>query len=149
MAAEIESKYVCKYIPDNAKHPTNIKQGYIHIDKIKQVRIRLKNREAILCVKYMDGNYRDEFEAVLPYTEGEKLYSLCKYKVEKRRWQFVTQDGCHCDLDLYPSGVMVVEIERPTVDYKPILPDCVGECVDGVYKYTNYYLAGLQEDLYK
>lgn len=150
MAAEIESKYICKELPKglDLMDYQILYQGYIHIDPIKQVRIRLAGNTAKMGIKFMDGNYRDEFEANISYEEGLKLYNLCKYKVVKRRYSLKLEDGCHCDIDLYEDGTKIVEVERPTLDYKPELPDWIGECVDGQWKYNNYYFAGFPEIKY-
>lgn len=151
MAIEIESKYICKELPKGLDLVDYkfIYQGYIHIDRIKQVRVRIVDNTAKMCIKFMDGNYRDEFEVDMDYFEANKLYKLCKYKVIKRRYNLQLEDGCHCDIDIYEDGTKIVEVERPNLEYKPTLPDWIGECVDGIYRYNNYYFAGLPETDYK
>ena len=150
MAAEIESKYICKELPKGLDHIDYkiLWQGYIHIDPTKQVRVRLVDNTAKMCIKFMSGNYRDEFEATIDYEEGLKLYNLCKYKVVKRRYSLQLPDGCHCDIDLYDDGTKIVEVERPTLEFVPDLPDWIGECVDGQWRYNNYYFAGFPEKDY-
>lgn len=149
MASEIESKYICKRIPEDSSIPELLSQGYIHIDPIKQVRVRIYRKEAWMCIKYMDGNYRDEFEVKMDYSEGLKLFNHCQYKVTKHRYSGYLKDDCHYDIDEYDDGTIIVEVERPTLEYKVELPDWIGECVDGIYRYNNYYFAGYPEEQYK
>lgn len=149
MAKEIESKYLLKYLPDYLKDFKILFQGYLHIDRLKQIRVRLiGNYKAFICVKFMDGNVRDEYEYEIPYEDGEKIFNKCQYTLIKQRYSGLLEDGCHFDIDVYKNGVKIVEVERPTLEYKPILPDWVGECVDGQWQYNNYNLAGFPKDEY-
>lgn len=145
MAKEIEHKYLCKYVPSYAGKPSLIQQGYIHVDKEKQVRIRIQDGKAILCVKLNNAKYRDEYEAELPVEEGIDLYNKCQYKLEKRRWSF--NIGCyHCDIDRFNDGITIVEIETSDPELKIStegLSFVDEECVDGKYEYTNYHYAGI------
>ncbi len=142
MAKEIENKYICKYLPSYATNPTLIQQGYIHVDKDKQVRIRIQDGKAILCVKLNNVWYRDEYEAELPIAEGMDLYNKCQYKLEKLRWSF-NINQVHYDVDKFQDGTLIIEVETKELETKAWLPAFVGECVDGKYEYTNYYYAGI------
>ena len=142
MAKEIENKYICKYLPSYVKDPILIQQAYIHVDKEKQVRIRIQEGKAILCVKLNNVWYRDEYEAELPIAEGMDLFSKCQYKVEKLRWSFDV-NGVHYDIDKFQDGTLIAELERKDLETKTWIPDFVGECVDGIWEYTNYYYAGI------
>lgn len=152
MAKEIERKYLCKFIPEGLV-PIRIAQGYIHIDKQKQVRVRLirDTRKAYMCVKYMGFLERNEFEAEIDYNEALQLYNLCDYKLEKNRYKTVFSAGVQGDIDQYDDGTIIIEIELPHLQSKfdtSIYP-FIGENVDGVYKYCNYYYAGYPESDYK
>lgn len=150
MAKEIENKYLCKYRPEFTlkEDGKSIQQGYIHISPEKQVRVRLIDGEAYMCVKFMKGEFRDEFEVKMDYHEALALYKLCKYKVSKHRWNIDLGNGFHCDIDEYKDGTLITEIERPENLHLKQLPDWVGDCVDGIWEFNNYCFAGFPKSEY-
>ncbi len=156
MAKEIEFKHICKYLPEKFGPKTKLSQGYIHIEKTKQVRVRLDwgQRKAWMCIKYMDGNTRDEFETEMDFQEGTELFALCKYKLSKNRYSQL-YGWFRFDIDEYEDGTLIIEIETHKErmdDYMEYLPkgwDFIGDNVDGQYRYNNYYFAGLPEENYK
>jgi len=153
MAREVEFKFKAKYIPHNEIYKTLVVcQGYIHIAKNKQVRVSLNMTEmtAKMCIKYMNGPYRDEFEVPMNFKEGAELYNLCQYKVQKTRYKATFGDVL-VDFDKYADGTTIVELELPEErgeKLPEVLPDYVGENVDGVYEYCNYHFAGFPKEKY-
>ncbi len=156
MAKEIEFKHKANYIPSGIKQ--HLRQGYILISKEKQVRVRvnLNQHTAHMCVKFMDGAIRDEFETEMDFTEGLHLYSLCEWRVAKTRLS-LRAGRYHYDFDEYEDGTKIVEIEVSPEDVERYyddldegnLMDFVGESVDGKWEYNNYHFAGFPESEYK
>lgn len=156
MAKEIEYKHICLYLPEKFGPKRKLSQGYIHIEKTKQVRVRLDwgQRKAWMCIKYMDGNIRDEFEVEMDFQEGTELFGLCKYKLSKNRYSQLW-GHYRFDIDEYEDGTLIVEIEVNNEDTIEKVReasksfDFIGENVDGQWKYNNYNFAGFPEEQYK
>lgn len=158
MAKEIEFRYLANSIPESLlKHPAKLSQGYIHVEKTKQVRVRVDwmYRKAWMCIKFMDGNKRDEFEVEMDFQEACELLALCKYKVSKNRYGIVHGELKIC-FDQYENGTIILEVECPERHmHNPLgwFPEKwrlhVGRNIDGQYEYTNYYFAGIPEGEYK
>lgn len=154
MAKEIEYKHICKQIPEKWKSgKRKLSQGYIHIDPYKQVRVRVDWlwRKAWMCIKYMDGNTRDEFEVEMDFQEGCELFGLCKYKLSKNRYSQLWGNYIF-DIDEYENGILIIEVETDDENYLENLPDhikdIIGNNVDGQWKYNNYSIAGFSEEEY-
>lgn len=140
---EKERKFLLNFLPnlgDYFNKPQFIKQGYLIQKKNKHLRIRITNNHFChICYKQtINKDSKYEFEYLIPKEEGFKLYEIADYKLEKKR--FVTvYFGHKVDIDIYPSGLGVVEIEYK--DQITNLPDYCGEEITGKKKYSNIYLA--------
>ena len=68
MAKEIERKFLVdtKISPDLGIQRL-IKQGYLMLDKNKQLRVRVIDHQSFLCLKYTKDKVRDEYEFVFSY----------------------------------------------------------------------------------
>lgn len=157
MAKEVEYKFIWEGPIPTKWFNAKLLQGYIHIDKKKQVRVRidLNNHMAQMCIKFMDGNIRDEFEVKMDFNEGLHLYALCPYKVEKTRYSELWGQY-EFAIDLYTNGTAIIEVEDKYNDREfkiDDLPDHIkdhlGRNVDGVYEYCNYHFAGFPKSEYK
>lgn len=155
MAKEIEKKYLLKgtiLFPQGTKYSL-ITQGYIHVDRNKQIRVRkivdMKGISYMFCIKYMT-EVRDEYEMEISKRMGEDLLNKCKNKFIKSRHSY-TQGRLHFDFDKYDNGVKICEIEFPSLNdvQTAILPSFIGKCVDGVHEYCNYFFAGIPEKQYR
>jgi adenylate cyclase len=140
---EKERKFLLKYMPELGsyfKEPKLIKQGYLMLDKKKQLRIRLTNDfHCHICYKQtISKEERYEFEYLIPKEQGFKLYELAQFKLEKKRYSTFFNE-CNVDIDIYPSGLSVVEIEFEN-DLKEI-PDYCGKEITGKKEYSNIFLA--------
>jgi CYTH domain-containing protein len=140
---EKERKFLLKYLPqlgDYFKEPQFIKQGYLLFDKGKQLRIRIINDNYYqLCFK-KKINQEEKFEIELDVSrkEGSELYSMCECKLEKKRFKTFFHDY-KVDIDIYPSGLSVVELEfNENLDK---IPDYCGQEITGIKEYSNLYLA--------
>jgi CYTH domain-containing protein len=153
MGKEIERKFLLAKgasipIPNNFQK-LSIKQGYIHAEKGKQVRVRItklgKLEIANVCIKYTSGLVRDEFDfEVGSLKEAKELYKLCKWSLEKKRLTF--QRGKeHYDVDTYPNGMQWVEVEFKSIadmkKWEKNKPHWIGKEITNARKYSNIALA--------
>lgn len=146
MAKEIERKFLLTKgasIPIPEEHSKlKIKQGYILAEKGKQVRVRLYDTKAVLCIKYTEKFVRDEFEYEILMKDAKEIYSKCEMKLEKRRLSFKVGNQTY-DVDSFPNKMVFVEVEFKSVkDMKKwVKPHWIGEEITGVKKYSNILLA--------
>jgi CYTH domain-containing protein len=158
MAKEIERKFL---LAEGASIPIpegymrlSIKQGYIHVEKGKQIRVRLtkfgKRESANVCIKYTSGLVRDEFDFFVgsllegSLKEAKELYKKCEFFLEKKRLTF--QRGKeHYDVDTYPNGMQWVEVEFKSIKdmkkWEKKKPHWIGKEITDVRKYSNIALA--------
>lgn len=120
--------------------PDDIKQAYLMLDKTSQLRVRIiNNSKAFICYKnILSQGVRDEFEYEIPLKDGQQMYKIATIKLQKKRISF-DMGKYHIDIDYYPSGKKVVEVEYTgSFDYTP--PFC-GKYVSGVKEYNNIWIA--------
>lgn len=150
MGKEIERKFLMGNSPipiPDAHEKVRIKQGYIHVEKDKQIRVRLTkwyDKEfADICVKYTAKLVRDEFDfRTEQLKEAKDLYKKCKWTLEKKRLSFSFGKE-HYDIDTYPNGMVVIEVEFKSIKNmkKWIKPKWLGQEITGVSKFSNITLA--------
>jgi len=145
MAKEIERKFLIETeISPNLGEQKLIKQGYVLLDKNKQLRVRVIDHKAFLCLKYTKNKVRDEYEYEIPLIDALEILSKCKYKLEKIRTTLSPHNGNYVvDVDTYPNGLTVAEVEFKSQEdcdtFKPI--GWVGPEITGVKEYSNITLA--------
>jgi len=145
MAKEIERKFLIETeISPNLGEQKLIKQGYVLLDKNKQLRVRVIDHKAFLCLKYTKNKVRDEYEYEIPLIDALEILSKCKYKLEKIRTTLSPHNGNYVvDVDTYPNGLTVAEVEFKSQEdcdtFKPI--DWFGPEITGVKEYSNITLA--------
>ena len=147
MAKEIEKKYLLipEKVPDDVLDPAaskKIEQGYICVEGKTLTRIRIQDGRAIVGIKIFHGEYRDEFEYEIPMEEGKKLLEHCTRKLRKRRFSF-SWGILHVDVDFYPSGLAVVELEFRTEEEAATAakPPFCGKEISGSVTLNNLALA--------
>jgi len=146
MGKEIERKFLLTEgasIPIPGKFTEfNIKQGYIAVEKDRQVRIRLTRDKAVIGIKLGDGIIRDEYEFEIPMSDGKEMYEKCVFKLEKKRLTFKRGNEQY-DVDTLPNRLKFVEVEFTSIDNmeKWVKPHWIGEEITGIKKYTNIKLA--------
>jgi CYTH domain-containing protein len=138
---EKERKFILKYIPDwgafsNTHH---IKQGYLMLDGINNLRVRIDNDKAYMTYKQaVNDTTKKEFEYEIPMADALELYEMAPHRLEKTRYSTEFY-GNHIDMDVYPDGRMVVEIEYE--DELTELPDYCGEEITGNPEWSNIQIA--------
>ena len=147
---EKERKFLLKYMPELGsyfKEPKLIKQGYLMLDKKKQLRIRITNDfYCHICYKQsFSKEEKYEFEYLIPKDQGFKLYELSEFKLEKKRYTTFFKNY-NVDIDVYPSGLSVVEIEFEN-ELKEI-PDYCGEEITGKKEFSNIEIAKMNNQFF-
>lgn len=145
---EIERKFLLSSLPTNLNESkcSEILQGYLAQDSMREVRVRLKDERCSLTVKMGLGLTRSEvelpisrehFDAMWPLTEGRRL--------EKTRYAF-PHEGLTMEIDVYRgelAPLQIAEIEFPSVEvsneFRP--PSFFGREVTGERDFSNASLA--------
>lgn len=140
---EIERKYKVKSesYKDIATNHTKIIQGYLSRNPEATVRVRIKGNAAMLTVKGItNGCVREEYEYEIPAEDAREMMKMCQGMViEKTRW-IVEYKGYVWEVDEFKgalAGLTLAEVELPSADIIPELPEFVGEDVTGNPKYFN------------
>jgi adenylate cyclase len=145
MAKEIEKKFLIEQaIPWDLGERKLIKQGYVLLEKNKQLRVRVIDHQSFICLKYTKGDVRDEYEYEIPLLDGLEILGKCKFKLEKVRNIISPHNHQYViDIDTYPNGLVVAEVEFKTKEdfdnFKPL--DWFGKEITGVKEYSNITLA--------
>lgn len=147
MGKEIERKFLIEdSIPWEMGQQKLLKQGYIFVEEGKHLRIRIEDNKAILGLKYLDNDQeREEYEYEIPLLDGLEMLHRCTLKLEKIRNRVSPLDNSFVvDIDTYPNGLIVAEVEFKTVEdansFKPI--EWFGKEITGQWEYSNITLAG-------
>lgn len=144
MGLEIERKFLVdtsKLDLGNSVEVRQIKQGYIHADKEKSVRVRLDGEIGIITVKRSVNNTtREEYEYEIGYKPAiNMLYDVCDQIIRKQRYVF--KHGTNeWEVDVFEGdngGLIVAEIELSSEDEDVDLPDWVTEEVTNDMRYLN------------
>ncbi|MCU0431041.1 MAG: CYTH domain-containing protein [Cytophagaceae bacterium] len=144
---EIERKFLVKndyWLRDVQTVPRSIRQGYLHTDADKTIRVRTKGDKGYLTIKgKTTGISRPEWEIEIPWEEAMYLLdSYCQDIIEKERYEIIIGRKTW-EVDVFSgtnSGLILAEIELISEDEKIDLPDWIGEEVSTDVRYTNAYL---------
>jgi len=145
MAKEIERRFLVKgTLPPSLGEQRLIKQGYVFTDKEKQLRVRIIDHQAFVCLKFTKEVVRDEFEYEVPLVDGLQIFAKCKTKLEKiRNSMTAITANYHLDVDTYPNGLVIAEVEfQSQEDAEKFVPvEWFGEEVTGKFEYSNITMA--------
>jgi len=157
MGTEIERKFLVDkdFVEDlieNHKYDAikHINQGYILNTSEKVVRVRIADNEAYVTIKGKnEGALRPEFEYEIPISDAEYLIAnMCQNIIKKIRYIVYISDDAW-EIDLFQgenSGLIVAEVEIPSIDYNLKIPPWVKEEVTDK---TQYYNNNLSKHPYK
>lgn len=146
MAKEIERTFLVDddSFREMAVFTFHILQGYLNRDPERTVRIRIRNDSAFLTVKGKTvGFERDEFEYEIPLEDGLQMLKMCSGKILDKTRYIVPFEGYNWEVDEYHGeleGLIVTEVELPSVEAEVKLPPFVGKEVTGDPKYYNSQL---------
>jgi len=143
MNIEIERKFLV--VSDGYKahaEGKRIVQGYICNEKERVVRVRIYGDRAFITIKDATvGFARHEFEYEIPLTDARTLlHSVCRRPIiDKTRYRYTYGQFCW-EIDEFHGeneGLVVAELELPTVDTAFEKPDFVGDEVTDDPRYYN------------
>jgi len=148
MFQEIEHKYLIRKDLWYAVHKpvgTSIRQGYLHSDEGKTIRIRITDTEAYLTIKGPTHNAsRAEFEYPIPVKDAEALLLLFTIPlIEKIRYRMEFA-GKRWEVDEFfgkNEGLILAEIELSSPEEAYEKPSWVSDNVTNDIRYYNAYLA--------
>ena len=124
--------------------PKKIVQGYIYNTPSLSTRVRRMDDKAYLTIKGgVDPFSRDEFEYEIPVAEANEMLALfCKKILKKKRYVLIQDELCW-EIDVFEGkldGLIIAEIEIPTIETSFSLPDWIGEEVTEDPQYLNVNL---------
>ena len=143
MAIEIEHKYLV--INDSYKTMATgkvaIRQGYLNRNPDRTVRIRTLGNKGFLTVKSRNhGAERLEFEYEIPFHDAEQILSIAEPGIVEKTRYIVPYEGLVWEVDEFHGslkGVVVAEVELPSVDTAYITPPFIGADITGNPSYYN------------
>lgn len=153
MNMEIEYRYLLtKAKIDEIRRgvvPKIIRQSYLIKEKAFHIRVRIEHMEntpsqvkASVTTKVGKKPARQEYENELSLDHAEELFNNSISQLIKYRYEFKDEHNQTWELDFYPAQqICVAELEVPSIDYKPILPEWVVKEVTQDDKYSNTTLA--------
>lgn len=144
MGQEIERKF--KVANDGWKPlvtgSTRIVQGYMTNSIVSVVRIRTADDRGFITIKGItSGSARTEYEYVIPLDDARQLLrELCLQPLIEKTRHYVPQGDLKWEIDVFhapQTGLVVAEIELPSVDHKFERPAWIGEDVTGDPRFYN------------
>lgn len=147
MATETERKFLVKGDFEKfAIRKINIVQGYLSIDPMKTIRIRITDETGFLTVKSprkADVLERGEWEFAIPVNDARELMEIClPGRIVKTR--YIIPTGRHkFEVDVFHDkneGLVIAEIELESENDIFEKPEWLGEEVTGDARYYNSML---------
>lgn len=143
MGIEIERKFTV--VGDtwrSSAKSVRIVQGYMTRDARRVVRIRTMDEKGLITLKGPSrGAARTEFEYEIPVHDARQmLHELCLEPLIHKTRYYVPHDGLIWEVDEFHApraGLILAEIELPSVDYGFKRPDWIQEEVTGNPLYYN------------
>lgn len=158
MGVEIERKFLIKLgasLPETDQI-LNIRQAYLANDNGSAVRVRITNmEEAYLTIKQASQEnlgVRKEFEYAIPIEDALEMMQMSAYTeiVKQRHVIMVGEEKWEVDFFMEENeGLIIAEIELPSLDTPLVLPEWVGEEVTDDPRYLNNYLARTPYSMWK
>lgn len=112
-----------------------IQQGYLNRNPDRTVRIRTMGSKGFLTVKSRNhGAKRLEFEYQIPLKDAEEILKLSEPGIVQKTRYIVPFEGLIWEVDEFHGsleGVVVAEVELPSVDFHYHKPPFVGENITG------------------
>ncbi|MFP4148702.1 MAG: CYTH domain-containing protein [Nitriliruptoraceae bacterium] len=154
MGREIERKFLVTGDGwrEQATGPSHIVQGYLHVEDDAEIRVRIRDDEAVLTVKRGGARIdRMEVEVPLERSSAQTLLdeAVVGLLVTKQRFQVPVGDGLVAEVDVFApphDGLVLAEVELPDVEAE--LPELawIGTEVTGDRRYYNSTLASRADD---
>jgi adenylate cyclase len=147
MATEIERKFLTRNNGwrSHATRSIRMRQGYLSEGYERSIRVRTENDRAFINIKSSeDGIHRLEYEYEIPLKDAAEILERIAIRplIEKRRY-IVEHDGFEWEIDVFEGeneGLVIAEVELPTIDSRLSLPDWIGREVSDDLRYYNVSL---------
>lgn len=142
MGLEFERKFTVVGDAWRSARSVRIVQGYMTRDAQRAVRIRTMDERGLITIKGLSrGAARTEFEYEIPVHDARQiLQELClKPLIDKTRY-YVPYDSSVWEVDEFhapQAGLILAEIELPSVDTDFKRPEWINEEVTGNPAYYN------------
>jgi adenylate cyclase len=143
MGIEIERKFLVQGEPWHEAEPgTLFLQGYVSTDPDRSLRVRLAGNQAWITLKSRSvAGVRPEYEYEIPAQDAQELLTqMCLQPlIEKTRYRIPHADVTW-EIDVFHGihqGLVVAEVELPSVHHPLTLPSWVGQEVTGDFRYSN------------
>jgi len=143
---EIERKFLIHnldFLKTIECEKATISQGYLFEDQGKSLRVRVKNTEAFLTLKFGDeAIVREEFEVSISLLYGKCLLEKCAKVLEKDRYTVHIED-LSWEIDVFKGtlfGLCLAEVELKDPTQVIEIPPWVGEEVTQNPDYLNINL---------
>lgn len=154
MGIEIERKYLLAGDGWRSSVVRSVRMAQAYINDMAamrdgrqnaSVRVRIAGDQAFLNLKSREaGPSRQEFDYPIPVADAEALLALCVGgRIEKTR-HYIPWHGLTWEVDEFAGdndGLVVAELELPTVDTAFDRPDWLGREVTDLVRYYNLALA--------
>ncbi|MDR0860168.1 MAG: hypothetical protein LBO09_04225 [Candidatus Peribacteria bacterium] len=145
---EQERKFLLHSLPENfSQYPSASVQQHYLFTQDPEVRIRQKGEEYFLTIKRGTGIIRTEIEISLSPQTFQELLPLTTVSITKKRSAIPLNDGHIAEVDLYPNGLQIVEVEFKDQESLTSfsVPPWFGAEVSGKKEYANVNLATPKE----
>jgi len=134
-----------------AEESHRIVQGFLNRDAERTVRVRLiDDRQGRLTVKGKGrGAAHPEFEYPIPAADARELLAMCEPPLVDKTRYIIMYEGDRWEVDEFHGhlqGLVVAELEVPSVDYRYALPPFAGREVTGDARYYNANLTQLPDE---
>ncbi|MBW8369204.1 MAG: CYTH domain-containing protein [Arenimonas sp.] len=154
MAIEIERKF--RLLDESWRggvvKSVRMAQGYINdMDALRagrqnaSVRVRIAGDQAYLNLKSRElGRSRQEFDYAIPVADAQALLALCVGGLIDKVRHYIPQDDLTWEVDEFAgenAGLLVAELELPTVDTVFARPAWLGREVTEEQRFYNLALA--------
>lgn len=150
MGVEIERRFLLKEgIPlpdsDSIRH---MRQGYLLNSVGLSIRVRVVDEEqAFMTIKHASPEQlevRDEYEYEIPVEDALELLALSSYHIIRKQRHIINFGGLTWEVDFFEEeneGLMLAEVELPTLNTPVSLPQWIGKEISDDPKYMNNNLA--------
>jgi adenylate cyclase len=145
MAAEIERKFLVAGSIWRTPDAQRISQGYLNLDKLRTVRVRIAGTRAYLAVKGITtGASRTEFEYEIPLQDAEQMLGLCDGPIIEKVRHKIKYEGLTWEVDEFlgeNAGLVLAEVELDREDQVFKVPSWATQEVTTDARYYNSNLA--------
>ncbi len=150
MGVEIERKFLLKpgaTLPESDE-VLNIRQSYLAEEHDATIRLRVVNmEEAFITIKQASKSslgVRKEYEYAVPVEDAIEMMNMAPYPMVVKQRHIIIIGENKWEVDFFMDdneGLMLAEVELPSLDVSLTLPEWIGQEVTDDPRYLNASLA--------